>query len=93
MYDWVRKFPFQASRAFADYHRSLRSFLGGALAKPHDRFPETFTDPFWEKYPYFLPCASVAGFSAFAFLITFFFLNEVSPFILTFCCAIYTLLV
>ncbi|KAI0629468.1 MFS general substrate transporter [Trametes polyzona] len=50
--------------------------IGGQLAKPHDRWPNVFTHPFWIKYPYFLPCGVSAAFSAFTFLITALFLKE-----------------
>ena len=42
--------------------------MGGQLAKPHDRWPELFSHPFWVEYPYFLPCAASASFSAFTFI-------------------------
>jgi hypothetical protein len=48
------------------------------LSKPHDQWPELFTNPFWVNYPYFLPCGVVAGFAAFTFIITTFLLNEAS---------------
>ncbi|TBU27875.1 MFS general substrate transporter [Dichomitus squalens] len=50
--------------------------IGGQLAKPHDRWPNVFTHPFWIEYPYFLPCAAAALFSAFCFVITVLFLKE-----------------
>ena len=52
--------------------------MGGQLSKPHDRWPRLFSHSFWIKFPYFLPCAAAAGFSAFAFLLTAVFLKEVS---------------
>ncbi|OSC96797.1 MFS general substrate transporter [Trametes coccinea BRFM310] len=55
---------------------TIGPLIGGQLAKPHDRWPATFTHPFWLKYPYFLPCAASAAFSAFTFLITALFLKE-----------------
>ena len=56
---------------------SYRPLIGGQLAKPHDRWPDVFTDPFWQYYPYFLPCAASAVFSAVIFCITAAFLREV----------------
>ncbi|KAI0346590.1 MFS general substrate transporter [Trametopsis cervina] len=53
--------------------------IGGVLSKPHDRWPEIFTDPFWTQYPYFLPCATAAGFSALVFVITAVLLKETVP--------------
>ncbi|KAI0351304.1 MFS general substrate transporter [Trametes cingulata] len=50
--------------------------IGGQLAKPHDRWPNVFSHPFWVKYPYFLPCAASAAFSAFTFVVTALFLKE-----------------
>ncbi|KAI8978332.1 major facilitator superfamily domain-containing protein [Trametes punicea] len=55
---------------------TIGPLIGGQLAKPHDRWPTLFTHPFWVKYPYFLPCAASASFSAFTFLITALFLKE-----------------
>lgn len=50
--------------------------IGGQLAKPHDRWPNVFSDHFWIQYPYFLPCAASASCSAFAFLIAALFMKE-----------------
>lgn len=55
----------------------IRPLIGGQLAKPHDRWPDVFTSPFWQYYPYFLPCAVSAAFSALIFCITATFLREV----------------
>lgn len=55
----------------------LRPLIGGTFARPHDRFPSIFANPFWQKYPYFLPCFISACFSAFAFFIALVFLKEV----------------
>lgn len=51
--------------------------MGGQLARPHDRWPGVFSHPFWVKFPYFLPCAVSAAFSAFTFVMTALFLKEV----------------
>ncbi|PCH42368.1 MFS general substrate transporter [Wolfiporia cocos MD-104 SS10] len=51
-------------------------FIGGQLAKPHDRWPQVFTSRFWMRFPYFLPCAVSASFSAFTFIIAAIFLKE-----------------
>ncbi|KAI0703802.1 MFS general substrate transporter [Cytidiella melzeri] len=53
--------------------------IGGVLSKPHDHWPEIFTDTFWIEYPYFLPCAAASAFSAIAFTITAVFLKETVP--------------
>ncbi|KAG1745816.1 MFS general substrate transporter [Suillus paluster] len=34
--------------------------IGGTLARPQDHWPALFANPFWGKYPYFLPCAVAA---------------------------------
>ncbi|KAJ7595444.1 member of major facilitator superfamily multidrug-resistance, DHA1 sub-family [Mycena floridula] len=55
----------------------LGPLIGGALARPVDQFPNIFGgSAFLKKYPYFLPCAVPATFSAIAWIITFFFLKE-----------------
>ena len=51
--------------------------VGGTLAHPYDHFP-AFHGAFWKKYPYFLPCAVSATFSALAFIVGLIFLKEVS---------------
>ncbi|PFH51080.1 hypothetical protein AMATHDRAFT_59769 [Amanita thiersii Skay4041] len=53
--------------------------LGGYLARPHKRFPETFTINFWVEYPYFLPCAAVAGILLLSFLVTVVCFKETAP--------------
>ncbi|KAH7904155.1 major facilitator superfamily domain-containing protein [Hygrophoropsis aurantiaca] len=58
---------------------TIGAFMGGALARPHERFPETFSGTFWEQYPYFLPCAAAAAFTAGTFLLILFFLKETLP--------------
>ncbi|KAI0327954.1 MFS general substrate transporter [Cubamyces sp. BRFM 1775] len=55
---------------------TIGPLMGGQLAKPHDRWPELFSHPFWVKYPYFLPCAASASFSALTFVVTALFLKE-----------------
>lgn len=51
--------------------------MGGMLSRPHDRYPGTFGGTFWTKFPYFLPCAVAASYSALSFIITAVFLKEV----------------
>lgn len=55
---------------------SIGPFIGGNLARPHDRWPELFSHPFWTKYPYFLPCLGSATFSAFVLMTTAVVLRE-----------------
>lgn len=50
--------------------------IGGTLARPQGRIPG-FSHSFWAKFPYFLPCAASAVYSAFAFALTLFLLKEV----------------
>lgn len=57
--------------------RARRPLIGGQLARPHDRWPDVFTNPFWQYYPYFLPCAASALFSAVIFTVSAVFLREV----------------
>ncbi|KAI0649187.1 MFS general substrate transporter [Trametes meyenii] len=58
---------------------TIGPLIGGQLAKPHDRWPRLFTNPFWQYYPYFLPCAASALFSAVIFMIAAAFLRETVP--------------
>lgn len=52
--------------------------IGGALSRPVERYPDTFgNSEFLKKYPYFLPCAVSATFSALAWLLALVFLKEV----------------
>ncbi|KIK52653.1 hypothetical protein GYMLUDRAFT_179880 [Collybiopsis luxurians FD-317 M1] len=55
----------------------LGPMIGGALARPADQFPDIFGhNEFLIKYPYFLPCAVPATFSAIAWIVTYLFLKE-----------------
>lgn len=59
---------------------TLGPIIGGSLSRPAERFPHIFGDnDFLKKYPYFLPCAVPATFSAIAWLVTFLFLKETLP--------------
>ncbi|KAL1716993.1 major facilitator superfamily domain-containing protein [Schizophyllum commune] len=58
---------------------TLGPFLGGWLARPHDRWPRAFSAKFWQDYPYFFPCLVTASYVVFAFLITAFFFRETLP--------------
>ncbi|KAI0059263.1 MFS general substrate transporter [Artomyces pyxidatus] len=55
---------------------TVAPFSGGLLSRPHDHFPNLFSNHFWVQYPYFLPCAGAAGYAAFAFVVTWIFLKE-----------------
>ncbi|KAI0291899.1 MFS general substrate transporter [Multifurca ochricompacta] len=64
---------------------ALGPTIGGSLSRPADRFPNTFGNSgFLKKYPYFLPCAVAATFSAFAWVFTLSFLQETVPSPITF---------
>ncbi|KIM36642.1 hypothetical protein M413DRAFT_448986 [Hebeloma cylindrosporum] len=59
---------------------TLGPIIGGSLSRPADRFPQLFgQNEFLKKYPYFLPCAVPATFSAVAWVVTFLFLKETVP--------------
>lgn len=55
---------------------TLAPFMGGSLARPQDHWPTVFSHPFWAAYPYFLPCAASALFSAIVFINTAILLKE-----------------
>ncbi|KAG5642027.1 hypothetical protein DXG03_003774 [Asterophora parasitica] len=56
---------------------ALGPIIGGSLSRPAQRFPKLFgQNEFLKTYPYFLPCAVPATFSAVAWLVTFLFLKE-----------------
>ena len=56
-----------------------RPMIGGFLLKPAERYPAIFgQSEFLKKYPYFLPCAVPATYSLVAWLVTYFYLKEVS---------------
>ncbi|KAG2134352.1 MFS general substrate transporter [Suillus cothurnatus] len=50
--------------------------MGGMLARPQDHRPGLFTNPFWRKYPYFLPCVVSASLLLLALFILLHFLEE-----------------
>ncbi|KAG1748656.1 major facilitator superfamily domain-containing protein [Suillus lakei] len=50
--------------------------IGGTLARPQDHWPTLFANPFWEKYPYFLPCAVAACLLFLALFMMVFLLEE-----------------
>ncbi|KAH9167299.1 MFS general substrate transporter [Lactarius sanguifluus] len=54
-------------------------FIGGVFSRPQDRWPDSFSHPFWSEYPYFLPCLVVAIISSTQFAITAIFFEEVGP--------------
>ena len=50
------------------------------MARPHERFPQTFSGTFWKEYPYFLPCLVVTAYVFTTFVVTLLSLKEVSVF-------------
>ncbi|KAG6829255.1 hypothetical protein H0H92_005135 [Tricholoma furcatifolium] len=56
---------------------ALGPIIGGSLSRPVEQFPEIFgNNAFLEKYPYFLPSAVPAVYSALIWIIAFFYLKE-----------------
>jgi len=53
--------------------------IGGILSRPQDNFPRLFSSPFWDEFPYFLPCSVVAGFAVLTFVAILLFLEETLP--------------
>jgi MFS family permease len=52
--------------------------IGGLLAHPEKKYP-IFQAPFWEKYPFALPCFVGSGFALTAFVLGLFLLDETLP--------------
>ncbi|CAE6425043.1 unnamed protein product [Rhizoctonia solani] len=55
---------------------TLGPFLGGSLSHPAKFLPSVFDTPFWNKYPYFLPCLIAAMYSGAIFIVGALFLKE-----------------
>ncbi|KAG1811721.1 MFS general substrate transporter [Suillus subaureus] len=51
-------------------------FMGGIFARPQDHWPALFANPFWGKFPYFLPCAVAACWFVLALLMMTIFSEE-----------------
>ncbi|KAG9096994.1 hypothetical protein FRC07_010849, partial [Ceratobasidium sp. 392] len=51
-------------------------FLGGTLSHPASLLPSIFDTPFWNEYPYFLPCLVTAVFTTCVLLYSSFALEE-----------------
>ena len=68
----------ESMRLPSDLTSRNRPIIGGALSSPAERFPNLFgNSKFLKEYPYFLPCAVPATFTAIIWLVTFLFLQEV----------------
>ncbi|CUA78546.1 Protein ZINC INDUCED FACILITATOR-LIKE 1 [Rhizoctonia solani] len=55
---------------------TLGPFLGGTLSHPAKVLPSLFDTPFWNEYPYFLPCLVAAIYSSCVFIVGALFLKE-----------------
>ncbi|KAA1467086.1 MFS general substrate transporter [Dentipellis sp. KUC8613] len=55
---------------------TIGPLIGGLLARPAQRFPKLFSQPFWTTYPYFLPCAAVAGYVLLLLIAIVLFMKE-----------------
>ncbi|KAJ8072018.1 hypothetical protein PM082_015576 [Marasmius tenuissimus] len=53
--------------------------LGGAFARPQDRFPGAFKGRFWRDFPYFMPCLVVASFTLAVVVVSIIFFKESAP--------------
>ncbi|KIK52657.1 hypothetical protein GYMLUDRAFT_1028562 [Collybiopsis luxurians FD-317 M1] len=58
---------------------TMGPLIGGTFAKPHERFPNVFTSPFWRAYPYFLPCLVGVSYVFVAFTIAAVAFKETLP--------------
>jgi len=59
---------------------TLGPVIGGLLSRPAERFPDLFgNNEFLKKYPYFLPCAVPATYSAVTWVVALLFLKETAP--------------
>ena len=50
--------------------------LGGLLSHPEKHF-EAFNTPFWNEYPFALPCFIASAFALFAVVFAYFTIEEV----------------
>jgi len=54
-------------------------YIGGILSRPHDRWPERFSNQFWVRYPYLLPCAITGTYAIVSVIVACVFLKETLP--------------
>jgi len=77
-FGYVIGFAIFVTISFSRQHlTSLSPVVGGVLSRPQDRWPAIFWDPFWGKYPYFLPCMVSAAFLCLSFVIVAIYFEEV----------------
>ncbi|KZT33163.1 MFS general substrate transporter [Sistotremastrum suecicum HHB10207 ss-3] len=56
---------------------TIGPLIGGALSHPFERYPNIFGgNHFWKKFPYFLPCATAAGYALSSATLAFFAFKE-----------------
>ncbi|KAF8269709.1 major facilitator superfamily domain-containing protein [Lactarius quietus] len=55
---------------------SIGNLIGGMLSRPQNHWPIVFSHPFWEEYPYFLPCLATAAYALLSFCLAAIFLKE-----------------
>ncbi|KAJ7163902.1 major facilitator superfamily domain-containing protein [Mycena crocata] len=58
---------------------SVGPLIGGSLARPHERFPESFSGKFWREFPYFLPCLVTGGFVFLSWFVVLALFKETIP--------------
>ncbi|KAJ7056706.1 major facilitator superfamily domain-containing protein [Mycena amicta] len=60
---------------------SIGPLIGGSLARPHDRFPNSkfFAMRFWLEFPYFLPCLVTGSFVFVSWFVVLAFFKETVP--------------
>ncbi|KAJ1311926.1 hypothetical protein OPQ81_010386 [Rhizoctonia solani] len=55
---------------------TLGPFIGGTFSHPAELLPSVFDTPFWNKYPYFLPCLIAAIYAICVFVVGALYLKE-----------------
>ncbi|KAG8762049.1 hypothetical protein FRC12_009212 [Ceratobasidium sp. 428] len=55
---------------------TIGPFIGGTLSNPARLLPHVFDTPFWNEYPYLLPCLVTAMFTSFVFILSALLLQE-----------------
>ncbi|KXN64879.1 MFS general substrate transporter [Conidiobolus coronatus NRRL 28638] len=55
---------------------ALGPVIGGFLVSPAKKLPYFFDTPFWNTYPYFLPCLAAGSINVLAAILSFYYLGE-----------------